>query len=204
MVLPLRYVVEDSCWQVFVWVCLYMLPQVAGAVCMFVHTFGWGCVFAHTAVHQYSHLAGNVRLHILFTVCSYVLPQVAEALKDGRVPDPEPYPSVSLFFSDICGYTNICSCLAPQQVMDMLHRLYSRFDALAKEMSLFKGRAWWRVTEHEGELNSVRSEGVFLHTHAYSEGTPGPGTVIVHSCIPKCGACQLCVGFIRCVPNTCC
>jgi len=63
---------------------------------------------------------------------------VAEALKSGRLPDPEPFPMVSLFFSDICGYTNICSSLETHQVMDMLHRLYSRFDELAKDMSLFK------------------------------------------------------------------
>uniref|UniRef100_A0A6S8N6M9 Guanylate cyclase domain-containing protein n=2 Tax=Dunaliella tertiolecta TaxID=3047 RepID=A0A6S8N6M9_DUNTE len=64
--------------------------------------------------------------------------QVADALKSGRHPDPEPYSEVSLFFSDVCGYTNICSSLQPPQVMDMLHRLYSRFDALAQELCLFK------------------------------------------------------------------
>jgi len=63
---------------------------------------------------------------------------VADALKMGRTPDPEPYPCVSIFFSDVCGYTDICSKLAPQEVMNMLHRLYSRFDALAQELMLFK------------------------------------------------------------------
>jgi len=46
---------------------------------------------------------------------------------------------VSLFFCDIVGYTDICSMLEPQQILDMLHRLYSRFDALAEDMDLFKG-----------------------------------------------------------------
>ncbi|KAF5843344.1 hypothetical protein DUNSADRAFT_17922 [Dunaliella salina] len=64
--------------------------------------------------------------------------QVADALKSGRHPDPEPYSEVSLFFSDVCGYTNICSSLQPHDVMNMLHRLYSRFDTLAQELCLFK------------------------------------------------------------------
>ncbi|KAF5843324.1 hypothetical protein DUNSADRAFT_17902 [Dunaliella salina] len=74
---------------------------------------------------------------------------VADALKAGCTPDPEPYPCVSIFFSDVCGYTNICSELSPQEVMDMLHRLYSRFDALAAQLRLFKvetvGDAWMGV-----------------------------------------------------------
>eukprot|EP00200_Dunaliella_tertiolecta_P016487 CAMPEP_0202422664 /NCGR_PEP_ID=MMETSP1128-20130828/50977_1 /ASSEMBLY_ACC=CAM_ASM_000463 /TAXON_ID=3047 /ORGANISM="Dunaliella tertiolecta, Strain CCMP1320" /LENGTH=1250 /DNA_ID=CAMNT_0049030737 /DNA_START=172 /DNA_END=3923 /DNA_ORIENTATION=- len=74
---------------------------------------------------------------------------VADALKQGCSPDPEPYPCVSIFFSDVCGYTNICSTLQPQEVMDMLHRLYSRFDALAQQLRLFKvetvGDAWMGV-----------------------------------------------------------
>ncbi|KAF5834643.1 hypothetical protein DUNSADRAFT_8650 [Dunaliella salina] len=63
---------------------------------------------------------------------------VAETLKSGRLPDPEPFPMVSLFFSDVCGYTTICSSLQTHEVMDMLHRLYSCFDELAKDKSLFK------------------------------------------------------------------
>ncbi|KAF5836475.1 nucleotide cyclase [Dunaliella salina] len=64
--------------------------------------------------------------------------KVAEALKAGRLPDPEPFPEISLFFCDICGFTSICSQLSPTEVMDMLHRLYTRFDALAQELQLFK------------------------------------------------------------------
>jgi len=48
--------------------------------------------------------------------------QVAEALKSGRLPDPEQYPCVSLFFCDIVGYTDICSMLDFQDILDMLHR----------------------------------------------------------------------------------
>uniref|UniRef100_A0A7S3VRG4 Guanylate cyclase domain-containing protein n=1 Tax=Dunaliella tertiolecta TaxID=3047 RepID=A0A7S3VRG4_DUNTE len=64
--------------------------------------------------------------------------KVAESLKSGRLPDPEPYPCVSLFFSDIVGYTDICTVLSLEEVLNMLHRLYSRFDALSEDLDLFK------------------------------------------------------------------
>uniref|UniRef100_A0A7S3VQK9 Guanylate cyclase domain-containing protein n=1 Tax=Dunaliella tertiolecta TaxID=3047 RepID=A0A7S3VQK9_DUNTE len=64
--------------------------------------------------------------------------KVAETLKSGRFPEPEPYSCVSLFFSDIVGYTDTCSVLSLEEVLDMLHRLYSRFDALSDDLDLFK------------------------------------------------------------------
>lgn len=39
------------------------------------------------------------------------------------------------------GYTNHCSRLATHEVMDMLNRLYTRFDAIIKELELFKVRS---------------------------------------------------------------
>mmetsp|Transcript_21523 Transcript_21523/g.56082 ORF Transcript_21523/g.56082 Transcript_21523/m.56082 type:complete len:1201 (+) Transcript_21523:90-3692(+) len=97
---------------------------------------------AQQAACQHSHSAPQLHLHnkqsadkLLYELFPA---KVAEALKNGQFPDPEPYPCVSLFFSDIVGYTDICSKLATQHVMDMLHRLYSRFDDLATERGLFK------------------------------------------------------------------
>jgi class 3 adenylate cyclase len=44
---------------------------------------------------------------------------------------PERKEEVTIFFSDIVGYTHISSVLQPTEVSDMLHRLYQKFDALA-------------------------------------------------------------------------
>ena len=91
-------------------------------------------------------------------------PQVAEALKSGQFPDPEPYPCVSIFFSDVVGYTELCSKLAPQEIMDMLHRLYSRFDTLAQEMGLFKGASPHTCTLHTAVTTHTHTQ---THTHTH-------------------------------------
>ena len=57
--------------------------------------------------------------------------------RGGQV-DPEKYEQVTIFFSDIVGYTDISSQLAPQEVMAMLDRLYMQFDRLCVELELFK------------------------------------------------------------------
>lgn len=52
--------------------------------------------------------------------------------------DPETHNNVTIFFCDIIGYTNLSSSLAPAQVMDMLDRLYAKFDVLCTQHKLFK------------------------------------------------------------------
>ena len=64
--------------------------------------------------------------------------QVAQALQLGLPVQPESYECVGLFFSDIVGYTDLCSQLLPEEVMDLLNRLYTRFDAITRELELFK------------------------------------------------------------------
>lgn len=93
------------------------------------------------AEHIHLHKSMFTHTHIFCTSM-----QVADALKRGRIPDPEPFPCVSLFFSDIIGYTDLCSKLSPQEVMAMLHRLYSRFDAIAQNLDLFKGASQGGLT----------------------------------------------------------
>lgn len=42
--------------------------------------------------------------------------QVAAALREGRAVEPESYDCVTIFFSDIVGFTNISGILQPQEV----------------------------------------------------------------------------------------
>jgi serine/threonine protein kinase len=74
---------------------------------------------------------------------------VAEALIAGRKVEPEQHDSVTVYFSDIVGFTDISARLAPMEVSEMLHRLYSRLDALADQHGVFKvetiGDAWMGV-----------------------------------------------------------
>jgi len=80
-----------------------------------------------------------------------IFPQrIAEALRDGRKVEAESRELVTIFFSDIVGFTNIASHLSPIKISDMLDRLYNKFDRLSKEHDIFKvetiGDAYMAVT----------------------------------------------------------
>ena len=45
---------------------------------------------------------------------------------------------VTVYFSDIVGFTKISSKMSSSKVSDMLDRLYTKFDALADEYGVFK------------------------------------------------------------------
>mmetsp|Transcript_25718 Transcript_25718/g.37953 ORF Transcript_25718/g.37953 Transcript_25718/m.37953 type:complete len:1494 (+) Transcript_25718:46-4527(+) len=75
---------------------------------------------------------------------------VAEALRDGRKVDPESRDIVTIFFSDIVGFTNISSTLEPIKISRMLDRLYNSFDKISRKHDVFKvetiGDAYMAVT----------------------------------------------------------
>jgi len=75
---------------------------------------------------------------------------IAEALRDGKKVEAEHKECVTIFFSDIVGYTDISSTLEPQKVANLLDRLYHRFDDLAGKHDIFKvetiGDAYMAVT----------------------------------------------------------
>jgi len=64
---------------------------------------------------------------------------IAEALRDGRTVEAEHKECVTIFFSDIVGFTSISSSLDPRKVASMLDRLYTKFDALSNKYEVFKG-----------------------------------------------------------------
>ena len=65
---------------------------------------------------------------------------IAEALKSGRRIEPEFKSCVSIFFSDVVGFTKLSSRLEPQKVARLLDRLYTLFDELADKYDVFKVR----------------------------------------------------------------
>lgn len=56
---------------------------------------------------------------------------IAKALLAGRKVEPEHHDCVTVYFCDIVGFTTLSSTLSPQQVSEMLDRLYTAFDSLA-------------------------------------------------------------------------
>ena len=76
---------------------------------------------------------------------------IARALRDGKKVEPEEREEVTIFFSDIVGYTDLVSrLLTPIQVSDLLDRLYSEFDDISEFHGVHKmetiGDAWMGVT----------------------------------------------------------
>ena len=71
---------------------------------------------------------------------------IARDLLAGKKVEPEQHDCVTIYFSDIVGFTTISSKLSAQEVSALLDRLYIQFDALAVKHGVFKletiGDAW--------------------------------------------------------------
>uniref|UniRef100_A0A8D0GW71 Guanylate cyclase n=1 Tax=Sphenodon punctatus TaxID=8508 RepID=A0A8D0GW71_SPHPU len=70
---------------------------------------------------------------------SQMLPlSVAEALKTGTTVEPEYFDEVTIYFSDIVGFTTICALSEPIEVVDLLNELYTLFDAVLGSHDVYK------------------------------------------------------------------
>ncbi|XP_063229103.1 head-specific guanylate cyclase [Bacillus rossius redtenbacheri] len=71
-------------------------------------------------------------LHLIFP------PDIAKRLWLGETIEAKAHDDVTMLFSDIVGFTSICSTATPMMVINMLESLYNRFDVFCGQLDVYK------------------------------------------------------------------
>lgn len=94
----------------------------------------WACVCVQYLI-TFRRACSLTQTRVLHNVFP---PHIAEMLKRGEKVKPERRDDVTIFFSDIVGFTDISATIKPEKISDMLDRLYTKFDALIDKHDIYK------------------------------------------------------------------
>ncbi|KAF5285335.1 hypothetical protein FQA39_LY04434 [Lamprigera yunnana] len=92
-------------------------------------------------------------LHLIFP------PNIAKRLWLGETIEAKTHEDVTMLFSDIVGFTSICSTTTPMTVINMLQNLYSHFDAFCGQLDVYKNT----ITFLGGAFSKQSCKNKYLH-----------------------------------------
>lgn len=121
---------------------------------------------------------------------------IADALKAGKKVEPETHEMVTIFFSDIVGFTTISQTMSPIKVSEMLERLYLAFDTLARGHKVFKvetiGDAWMGVTNLDQSQHNEHARNIAEFALAAIDAA---AKTLIDEDDPRLGTIQIRVGL---------
>ncbi|KAK4291085.1 hypothetical protein Pmani_036066 [Petrolisthes manimaculis] len=137
-----EYMVMETRWsdmQVTISIIILVLVLVIAPIIIFLvrHATFSIQVFASTLTSRSVELKREKRR--CDRLIYQMLPQpVALQLKKKKTVPAESYKSVSVYFSDIVGFTTLCSDSEPIQVVTLLNKLYNMFDSRIGNFDVYK------------------------------------------------------------------
>ena len=89
-------------------------------------------------VEERSQELADQKIRAEMLVCELLPKSVYYQLKAGETVEPETFEIISMFFSDIVGFTKISACAQPMDIVNLLNGLYSVFDDILMKFDVYK------------------------------------------------------------------